>query len=77
MLNNFVESHLLESKVEERSKFMSIRSPAEYAKKKKVYLEMKKERLNEIQSRLKIIKKRRYENMVDLRENGKNSRETI
>jgi hypothetical protein len=72
MLNNFVESHLLKSKEEERSKLMSIRSPAEHAKKKRAYSVIKEERLNEIQSRLKIIKKRRYQSMVDLRENGKN-----
>lgn len=72
IVNHLVESHLLKSEEEERSKLMSIRSPAEHAKKKRVYSEMKKERLDEIQSRLKIIKKRRYESMVDLRENGKN-----
>ncbi len=72
MLNHYVESHLQESKEEERSKLMLIRSLAEHAKKKRAYSEKKKERLNEIQSRLKIIKKRRYESAVDIRENGKN-----
>jgi hypothetical protein len=72
MLNSFAESHLLETNEEERSKLMSVRSPAEHAKKKRAYSERKKERLNEIQSRLKVIKKRRDKSTVDLRENGKN-----
>jgi len=72
LLNHFVERHLLETREEERSKLMSIRRPEEHAKKKRAYSEKKKERLNEIQSRLKIIKKRRYESTVNLKENGEN-----
>lgn len=70
MLNHFVERHLLESEEEERSRIMSVRKQEEYEVKKRQYLEKKNERLNEIQTRLKIIKKRREESMVALRENG-------
>jgi hypothetical protein len=70
ILDHFVERHLLEIEKEESSKLMSIRRPEEHAKKKREYLEKRKIRLSEIQSRLKAIKKKRNKSTVDLKENG-------
>jgi hypothetical protein len=72
LLRHFIENHLLETEKEDRSKLISIRKPEEHAKKKKEYLDKRKERSSEIQSRLKIIKKSRDKNTVDLKENGEN-----
>ena len=71
ILNYLVEIHLLRNKEEARSKLESIRNPAEHIKKKRAYSEKKNKRLNEIQRRLKNIKKWRHESTVKLKENGK------
>jgi len=69
-LRYFIEKHLLETEKENYSKLISVRKPEEYAKKKKEYLENRKKRLSEIQSKLKTIKKNRNKNTADLKENG-------
>ncbi len=71
ILNYLVERHLLKNKAEERSKLESIRSPAEHIKKKRAYSEKKNKRLNDIQRRLKNIKKLRYKSTAKLKESDK------
>jgi len=70
MLGYIVEQHLLATDKETRSEIMSIRRTEEHAKEKEGNLKMRKERLSEIQDKLKAIKKMRSKNTTDLKENG-------
>ena len=72
LLRHYIENHLLEIEKENYSKLISIRKPEEHAKKKRAYSEKRKERLSEIESRLRIIKKSRDKNTADLKKNGEN-----
>jgi ElaB/YqjD/DUF883 family membrane-anchored ribosome-binding protein len=70
ILGYIVEQHLLATKKETRSEIMSIRRTEEHAKEKEGNLKKRKERLSEIQDKLKAINKMRSKNTTDLKENG-------
>ena len=70
ILGYIVEQHLLATKKEMRSEIMSIRRTEEHAKEKEGNLKKRKERLSEIQDKLKAINKMRSKNTTDLKENG-------
>ena len=70
ILGYIVEQHLLAAEKETRSEIMSIRRTEEHAKEKEGNLKKRKERLSEIQDKLKAIKKMRSKNTTDLKENG-------
>ncbi len=70
ILGYIVEQHLLVTKKETHSEIMSIRRTEEHAKEKEGNLKKRKERLSEIQDKLKAINKMRSKNTTDLKENG-------
>ncbi len=70
ILGYIVEQHLLASEKETHSEIMSIRRTEEHAKEKEGNLKKRKERLSEIQDKLKAINKMRSKNTTDLKENG-------
>ncbi len=70
ILGYIVEQHLLATKKETHSEIMSIRRTEEHAKEKEGNLKKRKERLSEIQDKLKAINKMRSKNTTDLKENG-------
>ena len=70
ILGYIVEQHLLATKKETNSEIMSIRRTEEHAKEKEGNLKKRKERLSEIQDKLKAINKMRSKNTTDLKENG-------
>jgi hypothetical protein len=70
ILGYIVEQHLLATKKETHSEIMSIRRTEEHAKEKEGNLMKRKERLSEIQDKLKAINKMRSKNTTDLKENG-------
>lgn len=70
ILGYIVEQHLLATEKETHSEIMSIRRTEEHAKEKEGNLKKRKERLSEIQDKLKAINKMRSKNTTDLKENG-------
>lgn len=70
ILGYIVEQHLLATEKETHSEIMSIRRTEEHAKEKDGNLKKRKERLSEIQDKLKAINKMRSKNTTDLKENG-------
>ncbi len=70
ILGYIVEQHLLATEKETHSEIMSIRRTEEHAKGKEGNLKKRKERLSEIQDKLKAINKMRSKNTTDLKENG-------
>ena len=70
ILGYIVEQNLLATEKETHSEIMSIRRTEEHAKEKEGNLKKRKERLSEIQDKLKAINKMRSKNTTDLKENG-------